>query len=291
MMLTPVQEGLMPFREYQIFYKIVGDLTLRSSHVFPLLTVHGNPVSHESLEPLARLAESGRPVIFYDQLGCGHSDRPDDPSMWTLDLFVDELDAVRHYLNFEQVHILGHSRGGVYLIEYALRQPVGIASLTFHSTPDSWATSEVDAQRLREELPLDVQEILRKHEAEGTTSAPAYQKAERLFSRRHICRVEPWPDYLMRSLEHLPVGEVNVEGWDTRSRLGEIVVPTLVTCGRYDICTPAEATRIANGIPGSELIIFEESSHYAHIEETDRFLSRINDFMARRRTRMSRVLP
>ena len=131
------------------------------------------------------------------------------------------------------------------------------------------------------ELPADVQEILRTHEANGTTDDPAYRQAERHFALRHVCRVDPWPDYLLRSADRPPVHEVNLEEWEIRPRLGEITIPTLVTCGRYDFFTPAEALRITTGIPGSELVIFEESSHYAHIEERERYLALLNDFMAR----------
>ena len=72
-----------------------------------------------------------------------------------------------------------------------------------------------------------------------------------------------------------------MEGWDIRARLKEIGVPTLVTCGRFDFCTPAQAELIHKGIPGSELVIFEASSHYAHVEETDRYLAVLHGFMTR----------
>lgn len=77
------------------------------------------------------------------------------------------------------------------------------------------------------------------------------------------------------------MGNVNTEGWDIRTRLGEICVPTLVTCGRYDFCTTAQAAVIHKGILGSELVVFERSSHYAHVEETDKYLSVLKNFIAR----------
>jgi pimeloyl-ACP methyl ester carboxylesterase len=124
---------------------------------------------------------------------------------------------------------------------------------------------DADFDRLREKLPANVREKLRQHETAGTTDDPAYKQAERVFDLRHVCRIDPWPEYLERALKRMPVGKVNLEGWDIRGRLNEIGVPTLVTCGRFDFCTPAQAELVHNGIPNSELVIFEESSHYAHI--------------------------
>jgi proline-specific peptidase len=276
-----VWEGFVLFRGYRTFYKVVGDLTQTQAGKFPVLALHGRPPSHEVLEPLEELTEAGRAVIFYDQLGCGRSDRPDVPSLWTISLFVDELDQVRRELNLGQIHLLGHSWGGVIAMEYALRQPSGIVSLILSSTFVNRAMLDADFERLREELPPEVLEILRKYEAAGTTDDPAYKQAERVFDLRHVCRVDPWPDYFDRASQHPPVGRVNTEGWDIRARLSEIRVPALITCGRFDFCTPAHAEIIHKGILSSEWVIFDESSHYAHVEETDKYLSVLKDFMTR----------
>lgn len=277
----PIHEGFFPFRGYQSYYKVVGDVTQKPAGIVPLLAIHGRLCSHEALEPLASLAATGQPVIFYDQLGIGQSDKPDDPTLWSIALFVDEVEAIRRHLQLNRVHVLGHSWGGVVAMEYALRQPKGIVSLILHSSYVDRAMISVDLGRLRAELPAAVQEILHKHEAAGTTQESAYQQAERFFDLRHICRVDPWPAYLERSLQYPPVGNVTTKDWDIRARLSEIKIPTLITCGRHDFCTPVQAGLIHKGIPGSELVIFEASSHYAHIEETDRYLALLQDFMSR----------
>jgi proline-specific peptidase len=69
--------------------------------------------------------------------------------------------------------------------------------------------------------------------------------------------------------------------WDIRDRLGEIRLPTLVTGGRYDEATPPVVETDHRGIGGSELVIFEQSSHVAHLEEEDEYLRVLNDFMCR----------
>jgi pimeloyl-ACP methyl ester carboxylesterase len=148
-------------------------------------------------------------------------------------------------------------------MEYALLQPRGLVSLILASTYVDRPMLVADFDRLREELPADVRETLRQHEVEGTINDPAYKQAERVFDQR------------------MPVGKVNLENWDIKARLNEIGVPTLITCGRFDFCTPNQAEIIHNGIQGSELVIFEESSHYAHIEETDGYLAVLNEFLTR----------
>lgn len=286
MNLVPVREDFIPFQGYRTFSKILGDLDRIPSGKIPLLAIHGRPVSHLALKPLEQLAKTGRPVIFYDQLGCGRSDRPDNPAMWTINLFVEEVTAIRRHLNLEKVHLLGHSWGGVVAMEYALRKPEGLVSLILASTYCDRSLMDADFTRLREELPADIRETLIQHEAAGTTEDPAYIEADKFFALRHVCRVKPWPEYFIHSGDHPPVGLVKTAGWKIQDRLSEINVPTLVTCGQYDFCTPVQAEIIHHGIPGSKLVLFEDSSHYAHIEETDKYLTLLNQYLTQIETQV-----
>src|SRR5687768_11881637 len=119
-----VHEGFVPFRGFRTWYRIVGDADAPGKA--PLLCLHGGPgVPHDYLTPLDRLARTGRRVIYYDQLGCGNSDQPHDPSLWTVELFLDELRTVRAALGLERVHLLGQSWGGMLAMEYALTRPPG----------------------------------------------------------------------------------------------------------------------------------------------------------------------
>ena len=274
-------DGFISFRGYRTWYRIVGDVKEATPGKCPVLALHGSPVSHHSLEPLARLVDTGRPVIFYDQLGCGNSDQPDDQSIWSMELFVDELATVREALGLSHVHLFGHSFGGVISLEYMLTKPTGIASLTLHSTPVSFPLSGAEESRLRSELPLEVQETLDRHEADGTIDDPEYQEAQDVFAHQHIWRLDPLPDYLLRSLENLQVAEFDLDEWDIRSRLGEIETPTLITSGQYDIVTPMLAEILQDNIAGSEWELFEGSSHYAHAEEPEHFLSNLDGFLTR----------
>ena len=287
------QAGRVPFRGYQVWYRIVGERD--DPGRLPVLCLHGGPgVPHDSLEPLEDLATSGRRMVFYDQLGCGNSDQPSEPALWTMELFVDEVGAVRNALGLERVHLLGHSWGGMLALAYALTQPAGVASLILASTTASAPQWIGEADRLRAALPPEVQAVLRLHEATGTTDDPAYQDAMMVFYRRHVCRLPVWPEPVTRAFErlrHEVYGTMwgpsefyatgTLRDWDVRDRLGEIDVPTLVTAGRHDEATPLLAETIARGLSSSELVIFEQSAHMAHVEEPERFLEVLEAFLGR----------
>jgi L-proline amide hydrolase len=301
--VLPVTEGFVPFRGFKTWYRIVGDLNNPRPGTFPVLMLHGGPgAPHDYLESLEALAETGRPVIFYDQIGCGNSDHPDDPSMWTEQLFVDELDVVRQELGLDRIHLFGNSWGGMLAMLYALTKPEGVVSMVLESSPASIPLWVQEANRLRQDLRPETQQTLLKHEAAGTTSDPEYEVAMKEFYDRHVCRIVPNPEYVQRAFAKLAEypqvyhtmngpSEFHIIGvikdFDIRDRLGEITIPTLVTSGRYDECTPMQAEIVKNGIPGAEWIIFEESSHLAHAEEPERYLQVLDEYLTKVESRVA----
>ena len=291
---VPTKEGFVPFRGYRTWYRIVGDCEKPGKS--PLLCLHGGPgFVWDSFEPLEAMAASGRRVIFYDQLGSGNSDEPHNPSIYTVDLYVEEVAVVRRAIGLDRVHILGHSWGGMLAMEYALTQPTGLASLILADTGASVPQWEAEMRRLVAELPPDVQQTILKHEAAGTTDSSEYQEACRAYSRRHLGgRIDPRPDCLER-IAGKPGDEVYhtmwgpsewcvtgpLKDWDIVSRLGEIRVPTLVIGGRFDEATPAVTQTVHRGIPASEWVIFEKSGHFPHLEETESYLQVLDQFLNR----------
>ncbi|HSP71131.1 MAG TPA: proline iminopeptidase-family hydrolase [Gaiellaceae bacterium] len=286
-------EGRIPFHGHETWYRAVGET---APGRLPLLCLHGGPgAPHDYLTPLAGLAETGRQVVFYDQIGCGNSAGPaGDPSLWTVELFREEVGAVRDALGLAETHLFGSSWGGMLAMEYALTRPAGLASLTLASSPASIPLWAEETARLRSELPEDVRRVLDEHEAAGTTQSPEYVEATMAFYRRHVCRTDPWPDYVRSTLDRLfeevyltmqGPNEFVITGtlsdWDVTDRLPEIDVPTLVTSGRYDEATPRIAQAVHHGIPGSEWALFEHSSHMAFVEETERYLEVLDDFLSR----------
>jgi proline-specific peptidase len=297
-----LREGTIPFRGYETWYRVVG--AGEEPGKLPLLCLHGGPgAAHDYLESLDAMAETGRRVIFYDQLGCGRSIIPEaKPELWTVDLYVAEINAVRQALGLEHIHLLGQSWGGMLAMEYALTQPPGLASLIVASSPASMIQWVEEANRLREDLPPEVQQTLLRHEAAGTTDSQEYADAMMVFYERHVCRVIPTPEYVQRTYDaiarnpevyHTMNGpsEFHVVGtlkeWDIIPRLGEIAVPTLVTSGLHDEATPRIAATVHRGIPGSQWVVFEESSHMPHAEEPERYMRVLDDFLSAVETRLA----
>ncbi len=291
----PVKEGYVPFAGHRTWYRIAGDAEAPGKT--PLLCLHGGPgATWHHMEPYADLAE-GRRVVCYDQLGCGNSaiSEPHDPSMWTLELYLREITAVREALGLGECHIIGHSWGGMLGMAYAITRPAGLVSLVVESSPASgpfWLT-ELDG--LRAELPADVEQTLRRHEAAGTTDSEEYQATMMAFYDRHVCRVRPWPDWLQRTFDGLEANpevyftmngpsEFHVIGplkdFDITADLGSVNVPTLLFCGAFDEVTPATVAQARDGIKGSELVVMPGCSHMSQAEQPAATLSLLRGWLA-----------
>lgn len=284
-----IKEGRITVEHgYQVWYRRVGDSGI------PLLVLHGGPgMGHDYLEILEELA-TDRPVVFYDQLGCGKSDQPGDRSLWRMERFLAEVDTVRQALGLKEIHLLGQSWGGFLAIEYMLTRPSGVVSLTLASASASVSQAVAEVSRLKAGLPLEMYETLQRCEAVNDYNNPGYQAAVLEFYRRHLCRLAELPESFQRSIANIagnPVYETmygpneftvvgNLRNWDRTDRLGEISTPTLITVGRYDELTPHCAETLHQGIPNSQMVVFEASSHLAHLEETEKYLQVVAGFLA-----------
>src|SRR5262249_47797988 len=149
-------EGFIAAPGGEVYYRVLGSGTKP-----PLLLLHGGPGGPScGFMALADLA-SDRPLVLYDQLGSGRSQRPNDTTLWRADRFVDEVGAVRDALGLRRVHLLGHSWGGALAAEYLLtKKPDGVLSVIFSSPLLSTPRWVADARTLRSTLPDTVQATL-----------------------------------------------------------------------------------------------------------------------------------
>ena len=281
-------EGFVPFRGYRTWYRITGDA---NGGAVPLVALHGGPGStHNYFAPLERLGEE-RPVVLYDQIGCGNSDQPTNIA-WSIAVFREELDMLREQLRLDRIHLLGTSWGGMLALEHVLSGAQGIVSLVLSSTlarVDLWADEQL---KLRAALPANVVAVLDEHEAAGTFDDPEYEQAMQVYYDRHLYRgpkpraeMERWAAERNAEVYEAMQGPNEwtitgaMRGWDVRNRLGEIDVPTLVVRGRYDMCTETIAAELVDGIRSAREVVFEESSHTPVLEESDRYLDVVGGFM------------
>ncbi len=233
----------------------------------PLVFLHGGPgVPHDYLEPLEGLAET-RPLVFYDQVGCGRSPvSPDIAVQWSLDLFLDELEALVKELGFDRFHLYGHSWGGMLALEYVLGGREGVCSMILVGTI---ASREKCMRYL------------------GPMQAAAGDR----YYELHQCRMQPLPECLQRArrgvgrrVNEVMAGDSSglrgvIGRWDVTARLGEIDMPTLILSGRYDSAAPEVVADLHRGIRGARWVIFEESSHHPQLEEPEAFLSEVDRFL------------
>jgi L-proline amide hydrolase len=289
-----VSEGRLDWEGGWTWYRVVGDLG--ADRKAPLVLLHGGPgAAHDYLEPIAE--SLARPCILYDQIGCGRSQHlPDAPEdFWNVELFRRELHALLDHLEIsDRYHVLGQSWGGMLGMEHALEHPPGLRSLIVADSPASIELWVQEANRLRRQLPPDVQETLTRHEQEGTTDTTEYEQAVMVFYERHLCRVVPFPDGLQRSFAQMNAeptvyhtmngpSEFHVigklRGWDITARLPEIRVPVLLISGEHDEATPAVVRPIADAIPDVRWQLIEDASHTPHLEQPRRFMALVEEFL------------
>jgi proline-specific peptidase len=280
-------EGYVDFRGYRTWYEVAGG----DAPGVPLVALHGGPGStHNYFEPLKQLAEE-RPVVLYDQIGCGKSDSPQDME-WNVNVFRGEVDAVREQLGLERIHLLGTSWGGMLAQEHVLAGADGVVSLILSSTLANLALWNEEQLKLKARLPTEVVEVLDRHEQAGTYDDSEYEQAMQVYMDRHFYR-GPRPRPELEAMAQQKATNVYramqgpnewtttgaLKGWDTRDRLHEIDVPTLVVRGRYDMCTDPIAAELVEGIRGAREVVLEHSSHTPVLEETDRYLQIVGAFV------------
>ena len=285
----------MKWQHGTTWYRVVGDL---KSSKTPVMILHGGPgAGHNYCEPIADvLAQTGRAGVLYDQIGCGNSTHlPDKPKeFWTPELFMEELVLLTQHLGISnKYNIVGQSWGGMLGMQFAISKPKGLNAMVIADSPASMEVWVSEANKLRKELPPEVEATLLKHEAAETTEDPEYVAAVDVFYSRHLCRI-PQPPYVVASFEQLAAdptvyhtmngpSEFHVIGslkhWDIRPQLKEIQTPTLLVSGQYDEATPAMVKEINGLIPGSKWELFAESSHMPHVEEPAKFKRVVAEFL------------
>lgn len=282
-------EGYVDVEGGRVWYRIAG-----AGDATPLLILHGGPgATSDYLLPLEQVA-ADRPVVFYDQLGSGRSDRPEDVSLWQVDRFVRELQQMRDALGLEEVHLLGHSWGSMLAMDYMLTRPQGVKSLIFSSPALNVRRWAADTRQLVTELPPETQAVIAEHEAAGTTDSPEYQAAVMEFYHRFLSRSEPWSPHLEATLQGFNFdiygimwgpSEFTATGvlkdYDREAELPTLDLPVLFTAGRYDEARPDTVRHFQSLVPGAELMIFEESAHMPMLDEPVVYADAIREYLDR----------
>jgi proline iminopeptidase len=294
----PVQEGFVDASGVMIYYKMLG----RGA---PLVIVHGGPgASHDYFLPyLLPLARHNK-LIFIDERGSGRSQKLEDPSGYTVENMVEDVEAVRQALGLGKVSLLGHSYGGALAQAYALKYQANLTHLILGSTwSSSKALNEVFV-RMKQNMSPELRERINRLEAAGLFGhGKDYEKnrytndymiaawGEGYFPYLYQNRPDPnydpidsgkisWDLYREMWGEH---GEFIIDGnlksVEYTDRLATIKVPTLILAGDHDECDPSLSQAMHEKIAGSKMMIFPKAGHMTFVDDTEMFIKTVDTFL------------
>jgi proline iminopeptidase len=262
-----------------------------------VLLLHGGPAAgHEYMEAFESFfPKEGFEFYEYDQLGSSYSDQPNDSSLWTIDHFVDEVEQVRTALNLDKnnFYLLGHSWGGILAIEYALKYQNNLKGLIISnmmsSCPDYGKYSEVLAKDIDPKVVTEIKQL----EAKKQYDNPRYE--ELLipnFYAKHICRLQKWPEPVVRSFRHLNKeiytmmqgpSEFGISGrlanWDRKADLPKIVVPTLTIGGKYDTMDPEHMKWMSTQVKNGSYLYCPNGSHMSMYDDQQTYMKGVIDWI------------
>src|SRR5579859_5376537 len=266
-----------------------------------VLLLHGGPgATHEYLEACdSYLPGAGVEYYYYDQLGCGRSDQPDEPSLWELDRYVDEVDQVRQALglNRDNFVLFGQSWGGMLATEYALHHQRHLRGLVISNMMFSVpAYTEYAEQVLAPEMDQAVLAEVKAMEASGDTENPRYEELLMDHYTRHVLRMPPdqWPDPVLRAFAQINrdiyvsmqgpselgiPAEAKLAAWDRTEDLASIEVPTLVIGARYDTMDPAHMEAMAKRFRNGQYLYCPEGSHLAMYDDQQTYFAGLIAFL------------
>jgi proline iminopeptidase len=286
-----------PRGRFSVWTKRVGN----NPHLKVLL-LHGGPgATHEYLEACdSFLPAAGVEYYYYDQLGSGFSDQPDEPSLWELDRFVDEVEQVRQALELDRENFVlyGQSWGGLLALEYALAHQEHLRGLVISnmmaSAPAYTAYAE---QVLMPEMDQDVLAEVKALEAAGDIENPRYMELlVPNYYEQHTLRMPgaEWPDPVLRGFAHINQqiyvsmqgpselgmsADAKLARWDRVADLPRVEVPTLVIGARYDTMDPAHMEMMAGRIPKGRYLYCPNGSHLAMYDDQDTYFAGLTDFL------------
>jgi proline iminopeptidase len=259
-----------------------------------LLVLHGGPGVPCDYVRDAHLAyaQKGYRVVSWDQLGCGESDQPNDASLWNVPRYVDEVEAVRATLDLGQVLLLGHSWGGTLGLEYCLAYPQNVKAFVAVTIAFDQPLLQQGYIRIKQNLGAETIRMLALRETEGSTDHPEYQAAMTILNYRHTCRVEKWPDPVVKSMRTIGRGPWrtmfgphsfnctgNLRNYNRNDHLHRLKAPVLILASEHDYILPEYVNMSAQYIPDSKCIIFRNCAHMPFWEDPDTYHRTVSAFL------------
>jgi len=284
--LAPTEDAGLPRPDGDLWYRVTG-----TGSGTPVILLHGGPgFSSFYLKSLEALGDD-RPVIRYDQLGSGRSDTLADTASFTVERFVEELEALRAHLGLERFHLYGHSWGTMLATEYYQAHPDRVVSLVLGSAALDARAWERHTRDLLQTLPDSMVEAVETREAERNYTAPDYQAAMEEFYARYVWRRPVIADldsmmatfntsmyeYMWGPSEFTVTG--TLKEFDAKPMLGTITVPVLYTVGEFDEAGPENIETFARLTPGARVVVIPEAGHITAWDNREADLEAVRVFL------------
>ncbi len=286
-----------PKGKYKVWTKRIG----HNPKVKVLLLNGGPGATHEYFECFENfLPAEGIEFIYYDQLGCGNSDNPNDTSLWDLSRYVEELEQVRKALNLnkDNCYLLGHSWGGILAMEYALKYQANIKGLIISnmmaSCPDYGKYAD---EVLAPQMDQKVLDTIRQIEKTKDFQNPRYMLLlESNYYVQHLCRMPlgKWPEPITRSLGKLNSSlyvtmqgpsEFGISGkletWDRFEQLSKLNIPVLSIGAKYDTMDPEHMKKIASKVQNGSYLFCPNGSHFCFYDDQKIYFEGLIRFLSK----------
>ena len=299
---TKIQDGgvkVIPIttngKTFNVWTKRVGN-----NPKIKVLLLNGGPgATHEYFECFENfLPAEGIEFIYYDQLGCGNSDNPNDIAFWDLDRYVEEVEQVRKALDLDSnnFYLLGHSWGGILAIEYALKYQNNMKGLIISNMMSSCPeygkyADEVLAKQLKPEVLAQIQKI----EADKNFDNPKYMELLLPnFYEEHVLRLpaKDWPEPVNRSFAKMNQSLYvtmqgpsefgiagKLENWDRTNDLKNITIPSLVIGATHDTMDPKFMEKMSTLLPKGSFLLCKNGSHMALYDDQQTYFKGLISFL------------
>ncbi len=281
------EEGYIEVTGGKVWYKIFGE-----GDKTPILILHGGPgATCYYLNPLTALSKD-RPVIFFDQLGCGRSTLEMDTSQMNIKFYVDEVEQVKKALGLKDFYVYGQSWGTILGAEYYFAHPEGIKGIILASPALSGKLWVRDSKILVNQLPDSLQQIIQIHEADKSFDSPEYQEALMVYYKKHIACKLPWSADIDSTFKY--IGEevyVHMNGpseftftgtmqhYDATERLPNMKIPSLFVCGEFDEARPETTEYYASLVTNSKFVVIKNAAHMTMQDNPEQDLKEITNFI------------
>jgi proline iminopeptidase len=278
-------EAMLPVTGGRIWYKVSG-----TGSGTPMILIHGGPgMGSFYLKSMEALGDD-RPVVRYDQLGAGKSDRLTDTTLMTIPRFVEELDSLRRTLKYDKVFLNGNSWGTIVAVEYYKAHPDKVAGILFSGEAFDIAAAEKEINAAVAKLSPEAQAAFAQYNKDKNLEAPAYKKAVDEFYAKNVFRRPVKADldsmmsmmgaeqyrYFQGENETMVVG--TLKGYSAMSILPTIKVPVLMTTGEFDELGPKTIEQHAKLIPGAKFIVYKDAAHVTQWDAAEQSVKDAREF-------------